>query len=112
AAHVRRGAAVRRRGGDHRHRARRAVRGGGRARAGVHDSVPPGKVRRRWRRGAIQLAGDLVNYLTLLPAVDVAGGQAVRLVQGAAGTQTSYGDPVEAALAWQRAGASWIHLVD
>ncbi len=50
--------------------------------------------------------------LVLLPAVDVAGGQAVRLVQGAAGSETSYGDPVEAALAWQRAGASWIHLVD
>lgn len=50
--------------------------------------------------------------LTLLPAVDVAGGAAVRLVQGAAGTETTYGDPLAAALAWQRAGASWIHLVD
>lgn len=50
--------------------------------------------------------------LELLPAVDVAGGQAVRLVQGVAGTQTSYGDPVDAALAWQDAGAGWIHLVD
>ena len=50
--------------------------------------------------------------LTLLPAVDVLGGQAVRLVQGQAGTQTAYGDPVEAALDWQAAGASWIHLVD
>jgi phosphoribosyl isomerase A len=50
--------------------------------------------------------------LTLLPAVDVSGGQAVRLVQGAAGTETSYGDPVDAALAWQEAGAHWIHLVD
>ena len=50
--------------------------------------------------------------LTLLPAVDVAGGQAVRLVQGAAGTETGYGDPLEAALAWQGAGARWIHLVD
>jgi phosphoribosylanthranilate isomerase len=50
--------------------------------------------------------------LTLLPAVDVAGGQAVRLVQGAAGTETSYGDPLAAALAWQEAGAEWIHLVD
>jgi len=48
----------------------------------------------------------------LLPAVDVSGGQAVRLVQGAAGTETSYGDPLDAALAWQRAGARWIHLVD
>jgi phosphoribosyl isomerase A len=50
--------------------------------------------------------------LTLLPAVDVAGSRAVRLVQGAAGTETGYGDPMEAALAWQRAGADWIHLVD
>ena len=50
--------------------------------------------------------------LTLLPAVDVAGGQAVRLVQGVAGSETSYGDPLEAALAWQRDGATWIHLVD
>ena len=50
--------------------------------------------------------------LVLLPAVDVADGAAVRLVQGAAGTETSYGDPLDAALAWQRGGAEWIHLVD
>ena len=50
--------------------------------------------------------------LTLLPAVDVSGGKAVRLVQGVAGTETSYGDPLQAALAWQAAGAEWIHLVD
>jgi phosphoribosyl isomerase A len=50
--------------------------------------------------------------LTLLPAVDVASGQAVRLVQGAAGTETGYGDPLAAALAWQEAGAQWVHLVD
>ncbi|GAB24750.1 MAG TPA: bifunctional 1-(5-phosphoribosyl)-5-((5-phosphoribosylamino)methylideneamino)imidazole-4-carboxamide isomerase/phosphoribosylanthranilate isomerase PriA [Gordonia polyisoprenivorans] len=50
--------------------------------------------------------------LELLPAVDVADGQAVRLVQGAAGTETSYGSPREAALAWQKDGAEWIHLVD
>jgi 1-(5-phosphoribosyl)-5-[(5-phosphoribosylamino)methylideneamino] imidazole-4-carboxamide isomerase/N-(5'phosphoribosyl)anthranilate isomerase len=50
--------------------------------------------------------------LTLLPAVDVQGGAAVRLVQGAAGSETSYGDPLEAALTWQRGGAEWIHLVD
>ncbi|WP_194917441.1 bifunctional 1-(5-phosphoribosyl)-5-((5-phosphoribosylamino)methylideneamino)imidazole-4-carboxamide isomerase/phosphoribosylanthranilate isomerase PriA [Catenulispora rubra] len=52
------------------------------------------------------------GYLELLPAVDVADGQAVRLVQGAAGSETSYGDPLAAALAWQEAGAEWIHLVD
>ncbi len=50
--------------------------------------------------------------LVLLPAVDVADGQAVRLVQGAAGSETSYGDPLAAALAWQDAGAAWVHLVD
>jgi len=53
-----------------------------------------------------------VSSLVLLPAVDVAGGQAVRLVQGAAGSETAYGDPVDAALAWQSAGADWVHLVD
>src|SRR5579863_10036570 len=53
-----------------------------------------------------------MSSLVLLPAVDVAGGQAVRLVQGAAGSETSYGDPLDAALAWQSAGAEWIHLVD
>jgi 1-(5-phosphoribosyl)-5-[(5-phosphoribosylamino)methylideneamino] imidazole-4-carboxamide isomerase/N-(5'phosphoribosyl)anthranilate isomerase len=50
--------------------------------------------------------------LTLLPAVDVAAGQAVRLVRGEAGSETSYGDPLQAALSWQDAGAEWIHLVD
>lgn len=53
-----------------------------------------------------------MKKLELLPAVDVADGQAVRLVQGEAGSETSYGDPLEAALTWQRAGAEWIHLVD
>ena len=53
-----------------------------------------------------------MSSLILLPAVDVAGGQAVRLVQGAAGSETSYGDPLDAALGWQSAGAEWIHLVD
>jgi len=50
--------------------------------------------------------------LVLLPTVDVADGQAVRLVQGEAGSETSYGDPLAAAMAWQEAGAEWIHLVD
>jgi phosphoribosyl isomerase A len=50
--------------------------------------------------------------LVLLPAVDVAAGAAVRLIQGRAGSETSYGDPLQAALAWQRDGAQWIHLVD
>jgi 1-(5-phosphoribosyl)-5-[(5-phosphoribosylamino)methylideneamino] imidazole-4-carboxamide isomerase/N-(5'phosphoribosyl)anthranilate isomerase len=54
----------------------------------------------------------VTGRLVLLPAVDVSGGVAVRLVQGAAGTETDYGDPLDAALRWQREGAEWIHLVD
>ena len=53
-----------------------------------------------------------MQRLELLPAVDVASGQAVRLVQGEAGSETSYGDPLSAALDWARGGAEWIHLVD
>ncbi|MFE5776979.1 bifunctional 1-(5-phosphoribosyl)-5-((5-phosphoribosylamino)methylideneamino)imidazole-4-carboxamide isomerase/phosphoribosylanthranilate isomerase PriA [Brachybacterium sp. NPDC056505] len=50
--------------------------------------------------------------LELLPAVDVQDGQAVRLVQGEAGTETSYGSPLEAARAFEQGGATWLHLVD
>jgi len=54
----------------------------------------------------------MFEYLELLPAVDVADGKAVRLTQGEAGSETDYGDPVEAAMSWINAGAEWIHLVD
>ena len=54
----------------------------------------------------------MADHLQLLPAVDIAGGQAVQLVQGVAGSEKRFGDPIEAALRWQRAGAEWIHLVD
>jgi phosphoribosylanthranilate isomerase len=50
--------------------------------------------------------------LELLPAVDIADGQAVRLVQGEAGSETGYGDPLRAAQDWVDGGAEWIHLVD
>ncbi|WP_460541060.1 bifunctional 1-(5-phosphoribosyl)-5-((5-phosphoribosylamino)methylideneamino)imidazole-4-carboxamide isomerase/phosphoribosylanthranilate isomerase PriA [Glycomyces halotolerans] len=54
----------------------------------------------------------MMNTLQLLPAVDVTGGKAVQLVQGVAGSGKQYGDPIEAALEWQRQGAQWLHLVD
>ncbi|MEO5852478.1 MAG: bifunctional 1-(5-phosphoribosyl)-5-((5-phosphoribosylamino)methylideneamino)imidazole-4-carboxamide isomerase/phosphoribosylanthranilate isomerase PriA [Nocardioides sp.] len=54
----------------------------------------------------------MADHLELLPAVDIADGQAVQLVQGVAGSEKRFGDPVEAALRWQSAGAEWIHLVD
>lgn len=53
-----------------------------------------------------------IHALALLPAVDVAQGQAVRLVQGKAGTETEYGSPIDSARAWVDQGAEWIHLVD
>ncbi len=54
----------------------------------------------------------MADYLELLPAVDVQDGRAVQLVQGVAGSEKTFGDPVEAALNWQASGAEWIHLVD
>ncbi|WP_030158513.1 bifunctional 1-(5-phosphoribosyl)-5-((5-phosphoribosylamino)methylideneamino)imidazole-4-carboxamide isomerase/phosphoribosylanthranilate isomerase PriA [Glycomyces sp. NRRL B-16210] len=53
-----------------------------------------------------------MSELQLLPAVDVTGGKAVQLVQGVAGSGKQYGDPLEAALEWQRQGSQWLHLVD
>jgi phosphoribosyl isomerase A len=53
-----------------------------------------------------------MTELVLLPAVDVVGGRAVQLVQGRAGSGGEYGEPLAAALTWQRAGADWVHLVD
>ncbi len=53
-----------------------------------------------------------MTRLELLPAVDVASGQAVRLVQGEAGSETLYGSPLAAASDWRDGGAEWIHLVD
>ena len=61
---------------------------------------------------ALAVGLRVVEALQLLPAVDVQGGQAVQLVQGIAGTQKEFGDPLSAALRWQEEGAAWIHLVD
>lgn len=50
--------------------------------------------------------------LTLLPAIDVRNGKAVRLRRGESGTETDYGTPLDAAAQWADQGATWIHLVD
>ena len=97
--------AVRRRAVSDR-RARPALRRRGRAGALAGHAVPPREVRRRraalladWLRiRDAPCRATRCPSLVLLPAVDVADGQAVRLVQGEAGTETSYGDPLEAAL--------------
>ena len=48
----------------------------------------------------------------VIPAVDMQDGQVVQLVGGERGTETTYGDPVEAATRWVDAGARTLHLVD
>ncbi|MFB6108490.1 MAG: 1-(5-phosphoribosyl)-5-[(5-phosphoribosylamino)methylideneamino]imidazole-4-carboxamide isomerase [Haloplanus sp.] len=48
----------------------------------------------------------------VVPAVDMQDGEVVQLVQGERGTETRYGDPVEAARRWVDAGAKTLHLVD
>jgi phosphoribosylformimino-5-aminoimidazole carboxamide ribotide isomerase/phosphoribosylanthranilate isomerase len=53
-----------------------------------------------------------MTKLVLLPAVDVRGGKAVRLIRGELNAETQYGAPLEVALTFQDAGAEWIHLVD
>lgn len=53
-----------------------------------------------------------MTSFTLLPAIDIVGGKAVRLDKGEAGTETDYGDPVAAARRWREAGARWLHVVD
>ncbi len=61
--------------------------------------------------GGVNRKGEDMS-LTLLPAVDVRDGKAVRLRQGESGSETDYGSPLEAARTWADAGAEWIHLVD
>jgi phosphoribosylformimino-5-aminoimidazole carboxamide ribotide isomerase len=48
----------------------------------------------------------------VIPAVDMQDGQVVQLVGGERGTETTYGDPVEAATEWVEAGAETLHLID
>ena len=50
--------------------------------------------------------------LSLLPAVDVADGRRCGWCKAWSGPETTYGAPLEAALAWQDGGAQWVHLVD
>src|SRR4029077_13814681 len=70
-----------------------------------------GSPRDGWNR-RLRIGCRIVGSLVLLPAVDVADGQAVQLVQGVAGTEKRFGDPRAAAPRWQDAGAEWLHLVD
>ena len=54
-----------------------------------------------------------MSAFTILPAIDLKGGQCVRLRQGRADDVTVYGaDPVAMALEWEAQGAEWLHVVD
>src|SRR5699024_5062715 len=83
----------------------------------VRHAVPPREVRGRGTAPPEELGDVTVTTtetarLELLPAVDVRGGRAVQLQQGVADSGWDFGDPLQAARAWQEQGAEWIHLVD
>ncbi|MCK9588066.1 MAG: 1-(5-phosphoribosyl)-5-[(5-phosphoribosylamino)methylideneamino]imidazole-4-carboxamide isomerase [Terrimicrobiaceae bacterium] len=51
--------------------------------------------------------------MILLPAIDLMGGEVVRLKRGLATEKTVYSsDPVAFAKKWEDSGADWLHLVD
>lgn len=51
--------------------------------------------------------------MILYPAIDIRGGQAVRLLQGDYERETAYdADPVDAARRWAGEGAEFLHVVD
>lgn len=51
--------------------------------------------------------------MIILPAIDIKDGQCVRLYQGDYTQVTTYDiDPISVARRWQKAGASWLHVVD
>lgn len=54
-----------------------------------------------------------MSEFTVIPAIDLKGGQCVRLKQGRADESTVYsGDPVAMARHWESRGARWLHVVD
>jgi phosphoribosylformimino-5-aminoimidazole carboxamide ribotide isomerase len=51
--------------------------------------------------------------MIVYPAIDLRGGQCVRLLEGDFARETVYGDdPVATARRWAAAGAQWLHVVD
>ena len=50
--------------------------------------------------------------MTVFPAVDILGGKCVQLVQGRRETATVFGDPVDCARRWVKAGAEALHVIN
>src|SRR4051812_35937985 len=96
-------------------RLRRPLRGRRRARQRLRRPVPPREVERRRPSPALQLRRHLrlSPGVILYPAIDIRGGQAVRLLQGDYERETRYdADPVDAAKRWAGEGAEFLHVVD
>ena len=56
---------------------------------------------------------DTRSSFTIFPAIDLRGGQVVRLKEGDPNRQTSYSpDPAAAARRWIASGARWLHVVN
>jgi phosphoribosylformimino-5-aminoimidazole carboxamide ribotide isomerase len=54
-----------------------------------------------------------MNEFTIYPAIDLRGGEVVRLKQGRPDQQSNYSsEPAKIALAWMEAGAGWLHVVN
>ncbi|MCL1809761.1 MAG: 1-(5-phosphoribosyl)-5-[(5-phosphoribosylamino)methylideneamino]imidazole-4-carboxamide isomerase [Clostridiales bacterium] len=49
---------------------------------------------------------------TIIPAIDIMGGKAVRLLKGDYNSKTIYGDPIEIAQKFMEMGAKRLHVVD
>src|SRR5262249_55536305 len=71
-------------------------------------TVSPREEPERRRTASAQLCTAMKIY----PAIDILGGQAVRLKQGRKDQATVYGDPIEMATKWVKKGAEWLHIVD
>src|SRR5947208_13993972 len=76
------------------------------------DAVPSRKEWDNWPADAQEFR-EVGQRMIILPAIDIKDGRCVRLYQGDYAQVTTYDpDPVQVALRWQEAGASWLHVVD
>src|SRR5207247_8231711 len=95
------------------HPTRDRVRVGDRARQRVRHAVPPGEVRRGWPPALRELRQGDERRVIVIPAIDLRGGKAVRLVRGDPKDVTVYADdPAEVAARFQEEGARRLHVID
>lgn len=72
--------------------------------------VEPNQKREHTKPAALPRVPSVTFHL--LPAVDIADGQVVRLAQVGSQADATFPDPLEAARRWQEQGARWVHVVD